>query len=52
MPTVKKGNPNYAFQGSERLSVHPNDLTVNLTAQLDNNRRLREHMQNYLSARF
>jgi hypothetical protein len=41
----------YSPQYSARLSVHPNDLLVNLMAQLDNG-RLRRLLQNDLPTRF
>jgi hypothetical protein len=48
--TVKEESRHYTSQYSERLSVHPNDLVVNLMAQPDN-RRLRRHLPNYLPIR-
>jgi hypothetical protein len=37
-PTVKEEIHHYSSEYSARLSVHPNDLVVNLTAQPDNRR--------------
>jgi hypothetical protein len=46
-PTVKEEIRHYSSQHSARLSVHPDDLVVNLVAQPDN-RRLRRHLPNAL----
>jgi hypothetical protein len=51
IPTVKEEIRRYSSQYSAHLSIHPNDLTVNLT-ELPDNRRLRRHVSNYLPARF
>jgi hypothetical protein len=48
-PTVKEVR-HYRSQYSARLSVHPNELIVNLKAQPDN-RRLRRHLRNDLSTK-
>jgi hypothetical protein len=45
-PTVKEEIRHYSSQYSARLSVHPNDLVVNLMAQ--HNRRLRRRLSNNL----
>jgi hypothetical protein len=50
-PTVKEETHHYSSQYCARLSVHPNDLVVNLMAQPDK-RRLRRHMPNDLPTRF
>jgi hypothetical protein len=50
-PTVKQEICHYSSQYRARLSVHPNDLVVNLMVQPDN-RRLRRHMPNDLPTRF
>jgi hypothetical protein len=50
-PTVKGEIRHYSFQYRARLSVHPNDLVVNLMAQPDN-RRLRRRLPNDLPTRF
>jgi hypothetical protein len=50
-PTVNEELHHYSSQYSERLSVHPNDLAVNLTVQPDN-RRLQRHLPNDLPTRF
>jgi hypothetical protein len=50
-PTVKKEILHDSSQYSSRLSVHSNDLVVDLIAQPDN-RRLRRHMSNYLPTIF
>jgi hypothetical protein len=42
-PTVKEEIRHYSSQHSVRLSVHQNDLVVNLMAQPDNTRRLQRH---------
>jgi hypothetical protein len=42
-PAVKEEIRHYSSQYSERLSVHPNGVAVNLMAQPDN-RRLRRHL--------
>jgi hypothetical protein len=44
--TVKEEISHYS------LSIHPNDLLVNLMAQQDNNRRLRRYHANDLPTRF
>jgi hypothetical protein len=49
--TVKEEIRHYSSQYSMRLSVHPNNLVVNLMAQ-PNNRRLLRHMPNDLPTRF
>jgi hypothetical protein len=49
-PTVKEEIRHYSSQYSARLSVHPNDPTVNLLAQ-PHNKRLRIHMPNDLLTR-
>jgi hypothetical protein len=46
-PTIKEEIRHYSSQHSERLSVHPNNLVVNLMAQ-PYNRRLRKHLPNDL----
>jgi hypothetical protein len=46
-PSVKEEIRHYSSQYSERLSLHPNDLVVNLMAKPDN-RRLRRHIPNDL----
>jgi hypothetical protein len=38
LPTLKEEICHYSSQYSVRLSVHPNELVVNLMAQLDNRR--------------
>jgi hypothetical protein len=43
-PSVKEEIRHYSSQYSARLSVHPNDLVVNLMAQPDKT-RLRRHMK-------
>jgi hypothetical protein len=50
-PTVKEEIRHCSSQYSARLSVHPNDLVVNLMAQPDN-RRLRRHMPHDQPTRF
>jgi hypothetical protein len=50
-PTVKGEIRHYSSQYSACLSVHPDDLVVNLKAQ-PNNRRLRRHLPNNLPTRF
>jgi hypothetical protein len=49
-PTVKEEIRHYNSQYSASLSVHPNNLVVNLMAQTDN-RVLRRHMSNDLHNR-
>jgi hypothetical protein len=49
--TVKDEICHYSSQYNVCLSVHPNDLVVNLMAQSDN-RQLRRHMPNDLPFRF
>jgi hypothetical protein len=44
-PTVKEEIRRYSSQYSAHLSAHPNGLIVNLMAQQDNNRRLRNTCQ-------
>jgi hypothetical protein len=51
IPTVKEEIRRYSSQYSARLSVHPNDLIVNLM-ELPDNRRLRRHLPNDLPTRF
>jgi hypothetical protein len=41
---VKEEIRHYSPQYSARLSVHPNDLVVNIMAKRDNKRRLRRHL--------
>jgi hypothetical protein len=48
--TVKEEIRRYSSQYSARLSVHPNDLIVNLI-DLPDNRRLRRHLPNDLPIR-
>jgi hypothetical protein len=50
-PAVKEEIRHYSSQYIVRLSVHPNDLVVNLMAQPDK-RRLRRHLPNDLPTRF
>jgi hypothetical protein len=50
-PTVKEEIRRYSSQYSARLSVHPNDLLVNLMVK-PNNRRLRRHLPNDLPTTF
>jgi hypothetical protein len=50
-PTIKEEIRNYSSQSSACLSVHPNDLVVNLMAQPDN-RRLQRHLPNDLPTKF
>jgi hypothetical protein len=50
-PTVKDEICRYSSQYSARLSVHPNDLVLNLMAQPENE-RLRRYMPNDLPARY
>jgi hypothetical protein len=50
-PKIKEEIRHYKSQYSARLSAHPNNLVVNLIAQLDN-RRLRRHLQNDLPTSF
>jgi hypothetical protein len=50
-PTVKEKIHHYSSQYNARLSVHPNNLVVNLMTQ-PNNRRLRGHMPNNLPTTF
>jgi hypothetical protein len=50
-PTVKEEICHYSSQYSVHLSVHPNDLVVNLMEQ-PNNRLLQRHMPNDLPTRF
>jgi hypothetical protein len=49
--SVKEEINHYSSQYSARISVHPNDLVVNLMVQPDN-RRLRRHLPNDLPTRF
>jgi hypothetical protein len=49
--TVKEEIHHYSSQYSVRLSVHPNNLLVNVMAQPDN-RQLRRYMPNDLPTRF
>jgi hypothetical protein len=49
--TEKEEILHYSSQYSVRLSVHPNNLVVNLMAEADN-RRLRRHMPKDLPTRF
>jgi hypothetical protein len=51
IPTVKEEIRRYSSQYSVRLSVHPNDLVVNLI-ELPDNRRLRRHLPNDLPIKF
>jgi hypothetical protein len=51
MPTVKEEIRRYSSQNSAHLSVHPNDLIVNLI-ELPDNKRLRRHLPNDLPTRF
>jgi hypothetical protein len=50
-PTLKEEIHRYSSQYSARLSVHPNDLIVNLI-ELPDNRRLGRHLPNDLPTRF
>jgi hypothetical protein len=50
-PTIKEEIHHNSSQYSAHLSVHPNDLIVNLMAQ-PNNRLLRRHLPNDLPTRF
>jgi hypothetical protein len=50
-PTVKVEIRHYSSQYNARLSIHSNDLVVNLMAQ-PNNRRLRRHLSSDLPTRF
>jgi hypothetical protein len=50
--TVKEEISHYSSQYSACLSVHPNDLAVNLMALPHNIRLLRRHLQNELPTRF
>jgi hypothetical protein len=49
--TVEEEIRHYSSQYRARLSVHPNNLVVNLMAQPDN-RRLLRHLPNALPTRF
>jgi hypothetical protein len=49
--TIKEEIRRHSSQYSAYLSVHPNDLVVNLMGQHDN-RRLRRHLPNDLPTRF
>jgi hypothetical protein len=49
--TVKEEIRHYSSQYSARLSVHPDEIAVNLMAQPDN-RRLRRYIPNNLPNRF
>jgi hypothetical protein len=51
-PTVKEEIRSYSSQYRDRLSAHPNGVTVNLMAQPDNNRRMRRHLPNELPTSF
>jgi hypothetical protein len=51
IPTVKEEIRRYSSQYSARLSVHPNDLIVNLT-EIPDKRRLQRHLPNDLPTRF
>jgi hypothetical protein len=51
IPTVKEEIRRYSSQYNARLSIHPNDLRVNLI-ELPDNRRLRRHLPNDLPTRF
>jgi hypothetical protein len=51
IPTVKEEIRRYSSQDSARLSIHPNNLIVNLM-ELPDNRRLRRHLPNDLPTRF
>jgi hypothetical protein len=50
IPTVKEEIRRYSSQYGACLSVHPNDLIVNLM-ELPDNRRLRRHLPNDLPTR-
>jgi hypothetical protein len=50
-PTIKEEIHHYSSQYSGSLSVHTNDLAVNLMVQPDN-RQLRRHLPNDLLTRF
>jgi hypothetical protein len=50
--SLKEEIRHYSSQYSVRLSVHPNDLVVNLMVQPDNIRRLRRLVPYDLSTRF
>jgi hypothetical protein len=49
--TFKEETCRYSSQYSARLSVHPNNLIVNLI-ELPDNRRLQRHLPNDLPTRF
>jgi hypothetical protein len=51
IPTVEEEIRRYSSQYSARLSVHPNDLIVNII-ELPDSRRLRRHLPNDLPAGF
>jgi hypothetical protein len=51
-PTVKVEILRYRSQYGACLSEHPNDLTVNLMEQPNNNRQLRRHLPNDLPTIF
>jgi hypothetical protein len=51
-PTVIGENRNSSSQYNAHLSLHPDDLVVNLMAQPDSIRRFRRHPSNDLPTRF
>jgi hypothetical protein len=51
-PTVKKYICQYSFHYGARLSVHPDNLVVNLMVQPNNNRQLWRHLPDDLPTRF